>query len=252
MKEVVCPEGTTGLSLVFTPGYPQRKRPERAVERARQVSDLALDKNALAPLQHLQSATRVAFGEGARPRAPRGPATTQRRIFVRDQNTSAVSVTTDREDAIPPGDGPTLHHSAWPDSRTACPTKPTALFCQPLEVGLASEARSTTKSRRSRKDDDENEAPCEGGATKRSRPSIAQSAARELIVSTPPGRLQLYGNVLRDPTFVRVRSLYVHLRFRSGGCRRTTSSMAFTAPCRVGNSRWQSPSRKHAEKVFNI
>ncbi|MFY9988066.1 MAG: hypothetical protein WAK31_25150, partial [Chthoniobacterales bacterium] len=37
-----------------------------------------------------------------------------------------------------------------------------ALCCQPLEVGLASEARSTTRRWRSRKDDeDENEAPCE-------------------------------------------------------------------------------------------
>jgi hypothetical protein len=32
--------------------------------------------------------------------------------------------------------------------------------CQPLEVGLASEARSTTGRWRSRKDDEENEAPC--------------------------------------------------------------------------------------------
>jgi hypothetical protein len=53
---------------------------------------------------------------------------------------------------------------------------------------------------------------------KSSLPSTAQSAARELTVSTPPDRLRLGGNVLRDPTFVRARSLYVHLRFRSGGC----------------------------------
>ncbi|MFZ0504997.1 MAG: hypothetical protein WAM44_14855, partial [Chthoniobacterales bacterium] len=37
-----------------------------------------------------------------------------------------------------------------------------ALCCQPLEVGLASEARSTTRRWRRRKDDDEDEkrSPC--------------------------------------------------------------------------------------------
>jgi hypothetical protein len=37
------------------------------------------------------------------PRAPRKRATTQRCIFVGDYNTPSASVTTDREDAIPPG-----------------------------------------------------------------------------------------------------------------------------------------------------
>ena len=45
------------------------------------------------------------FGEGARPRAPRRCATTQRCIFVGDYITPSASVTTDREDAIPPGRG---------------------------------------------------------------------------------------------------------------------------------------------------
>jgi hypothetical protein len=51
----------------------------------------------------LFSPPRVQFGEGARPRAPRKPAKTQRCIFVGDNNTSSASATADREDAIPPG-----------------------------------------------------------------------------------------------------------------------------------------------------
>jgi hypothetical protein len=36
---------------------------------------------------------------------------------------------------------PRLHHSAWPDSSTACPRKPGGLCCQPLEVGLVPRPR---------------------------------------------------------------------------------------------------------------
>ena len=64
------------------------------------------------------------------------------------------------------GLGAILRHSHTPSLRVAgfedsLSDEAYALCCQPLEVGLASEARSTTSRWRSRKDDDEdeNEAP---------------------------------------------------------------------------------------------
>ena len=66
------------------------------------------------------------------------------------------------------GLGAVLQHSRTPSLRVAgfedsLSDEAYTLCCQPLEVGLASEARSTTRRWRSRKDDDDDEdqAPCE-------------------------------------------------------------------------------------------
>ena len=60
------------------------------------------------------------------------------------------------------GTGATLRYSSTPSLRAAefedsLSAVAQSLCCHPLNVGLASEARSTTMNRRRRKDDDENE-----------------------------------------------------------------------------------------------
>jgi hypothetical protein len=114
------------------------------------------------------------IGEGARPRAPRGGATTGGCIFVHDYNVlSALLIKriarirrrqtvgnarpygqkamSDRLRSLP-GDTPLGFEDCLSDVANA-------LCCRPLEVGLASEARSTIRRRRSPKDDDEDSPP---------------------------------------------------------------------------------------------